>query len=1148
MDKQEILASEEVTDTRQASFTATEGQKLSVRVTSRDTHGNGTTDSIEPIYIDHGNTPVYLSWNEWAEPYRGWTENACNLVGIDYRIDDNRSTLASLQETQHFYSSWDANGLRLAWTGADWENEGDLFIYFDTKTGGSVRAYNPYTATLDNTIVLLPLRLTLEEEEEEEDESVSQMGADYLIWVEEDGNNKATLMTWNEEQEQWVAVEEEWLYAFDADIKTTDIYLPFELLGIENPEESSLAMVALATEEDALRIWSTMPQGNSVNSDSVTDFLPEGIQTFMFNKRYEWPALASGLCPAKPFAGDQVELFITVEPEGITYQTMEDNLIEVQDELFSAMTEWESVEHELCENNPEDSKCERDADEEESHLAFDAAEELWQRMDVQHPALGDQEPITITLRLVNRSPFPAEELQVKLDAWGFVVLAEGESETGEDGEEFSTQQLVLNTLDSGAEHTFTVRAITDFSRTSDGEWVIFEGYLTNENSEQLEQQIDWLYVNYELDQEGPGDLNILNQEKFLAAGENTLSGIVIDRSGVPNLMLEVQNESGRQEAKTMACHDSEANDNQWSCPVDIGQANEGETVKIRVKATDEHGHESEWSDSYDFTVDNTPPSITLDNDTESTISDGLIGPEEFIVSGVLTDNRLVSYVDVCQTIDGQEACQSANVTTTPISETTYIYKEQPETPITIDSAAACKSGNEIVRTFTVEEDFTVANVEVGLNIAHPVRYDLNAYLTSPAGTKVTLVSESDGENLDVLLQNGATRPIEEDEESEHDIEAPFYDNQRYPFGNLGRFDGERATGEWQLTICDNYPEEDDGTYNHSRLILTANRQQQNSQATWEYQLPMQEYEEGSQQTVAIVGVDSVGNRSEPFNLTFTVDNTPPVISANVPSTLSVLSSELSLSGEATDESGIRRIQLSIQDPNGQPVGEQVTTLSSLTTWVYTDTKHFKQEGVYQLWIEAEDQAGNRTEVGPFDLTVTAPEEIYLPLISTYDPSLIVATNEPDLVLGGDTLITDTLTSPLLLGGTEGGQGTMMQIFNIGSVSLTNTFRVDLYFDPTQAPKSSQKWDELSEYGGYWQVNESIAPDEFITLTLDSLAAGSNYPASFEGLTHYYIQLDTQDDVRETHEVSQNLSDNNIIEGSWIKVEDEEGGARTSSEE
>ena len=125
---------------------------------------------------------------------------------------------------------------------------------------------------------------------------------------------------------------------------------------------------------------------------------------------------------------------------------------------------------------------------------------------------------------------------------------------------------------------------------------------------------------------------------------------------------------------------------------------------------------------------------------------------------------------------------------------------------------------------------------------------------------------------------------------------------------------------------------------------------------------------------------------------------------------------------------------------------------------------------------------------------------------------------------------------------------MIQIFNIGSVPVTDTFRVDLYFDPTDVPTTTQTWDALSEYGGYWQVNESIAPDEFITLTLDSLAAGSNYPASFEGLTHYYIQLDTQDDVRETHEVSQNLSDNNIIEGSWIKVEDEEGGARTSSEE
>ena len=116
---------------------------------------------------------------------------------------------------------------------------------------------------------------------------------------------------------------------------------------------------------------------------------------------------------------------------------------------------------------------------------------------------------------------------------------------------------------------------------------------------------------------------------------------------------------------------------------------------------------------------------------------------------------------------------------------------------------------------------------------------------------------------------------------------------------------------------------------------------------------------------------------------------------------------------------------------------------------------------------------------------------------------------------------------------------MIQIFNIGTISVTQPFRVDLYFDPTEAPKSKQKWDELSQYGGYWLVDEPIAPDEFITLTLDELADGSNYPTSFEGLTHYYIQLDTQDEVKETHEVSQGLFDNNIIPGSWMRVEDED---------
>ena len=199
-------------------------------------------------------------------------------------------------------------------------------------------------------------------------------------------------------------------------------------------------------------------------------------------------------------------------------------------------------------------------------------------------------------------------------------------------------------------------------------------------------------------------------------------------------------------------------------------------------------------------------------------------------------------------------------------------------------------------------------------------------------------------------------------------------------------------------------------------------------------------------------------------------------------------------------------------------------------WHYTDITHFNQEGTYSIWLQAQDNAGNSTQIGPYQLNVTPAEQLYLPLVSSGSPSLITTPPDaPDLVLGGNTLI--TITNPIT--------PTIIELFNIGTISTTQPFRVDLYFSPTNVPTTTQTWDELSEYGGYWLVETPIAPNQAITLTLDTLAEGSNYPISFEGLTNYVIQLDTNDEVVETHEVSRGLPDNNIVEGVWYEEEEEE---------
>ena len=114
----------------------------------------------------------------------GWT-SGCTLLGADRRIADlgssGRSLPLSLQRrlAQHGYVTWDHRALRLAWTGANWSDDGDLFIYLDTGPGGTNSTFTPYPVAASGTTVILP----------------DDLQADALIWVQD--ASTASLLRWN---------------------------------------------------------------------------------------------------------------------------------------------------------------------------------------------------------------------------------------------------------------------------------------------------------------------------------------------------------------------------------------------------------------------------------------------------------------------------------------------------------------------------------------------------------------------------------------------------------------------------------------------------------------------------------------------------------------------------------------------------------------------------------------------------------------------------------------------------------------------------------------------------------------------------------------------------------------------------------------
>ncbi|MEZ5447945.1 MAG: proprotein convertase P-domain-containing protein [Thiolinea sp.] len=127
------------------------------------------------------------------------------------------------------------------------------------------------------------------------------------------------------------------------------------------------------------------------------------------------------------------------------------------------------------------------------------------------------------------------------------------------------------------------------------------------------------------------------------------------------------------------------------------------------------------------------------------------------------------------------------------------------TAVTAIPDNACPSYTAV--NIAVPDNFTIDDLNVGLNITHTYRSDLNVKLKSPAGTSVSLFAGVSGsaDNLDALLDDGAATDISSlGPTSHHNVGSPYYDNLVNPAGNvyLAAFNGENAQGNWTLEVCD----------------------------------------------------------------------------------------------------------------------------------------------------------------------------------------------------------------------------------------------------------------------------------------------------------------------------------------------------------
>lgn len=135
----------------------------------------------------------------------------------------------------------------------------------------------------------------------------------------------------------------------------------------------------------------------------------------------------------------------------------------------------------------------------------------------------------------------------------------------------------------------------------------------------------------------------------------------------------------------------------------------------------------------------------------------------------------------------------------------------------------------LVRNFVVTNNFTIADVNIGILVQHSWRGDLQFTLQSPSGTRVQLTNGDtqsvSGDNFNVLLDDGSSQLVNTDSATgNHANPTPFsppYQNTFRPRNALSAFNGQSSAGTWRLETCDLFPTADDGQFRRADLYLTS---------------------------------------------------------------------------------------------------------------------------------------------------------------------------------------------------------------------------------------------------------------------------------------------------------------------------------------
>ncbi len=557
-----------------------EPQSVYAHVVAVDIHGNYRVETVGPIIVDAPTTPDYVA----DVTYYGWLDSGCSLLGADYGILNHIGEDSAQRLAQRLYGSWDSTFLRLTWTGANWDRDGDLFVYLDSTDGGATTLYDPYASGPD---IALPGGLL----------------ADYVIHVR--GSDTADFVAWS--GGGWVEVEWPASAAFQHNTSLlpthTDILVPLAAVG----SPTSIGVVGVATADDALRIWATVPDKNPLNSPWVIN--PVALNAlgdpFALQQSLILASLVDGVCPSADIGVDAaLSVDLMSEPAGVQIGYLEHDLPALVD-LAAPL----------------------DVD-------LDGLPDRALPVDLASAVVGNGQTVTYTLYYQNDGEGVAPAVSIALTAHGALSIEGGSSLT-----------LSLGDIPPGATGVTTVTGVIYAPSTEQS------AELNAVVSDARHGIYDRLYVLHRVDTKPPEGLDIGSPNPYAMAAPITIEGTVRDASSVPMIDIQVR-DAGNQIVADLDCPDATPDDGAWTCPWDLSTAPDGMAYSLSARATDHWGNRSEWMLDHPVIVDGQMPTVRLSMESLAALSDELLTSDDIVLDGQVDDDRQAAGVELCASSAG----------------------------------------------------------------------------------------------------------------------------------------------------------------------------------------------------------------------------------------------------------------------------------------------------------------------------------------------------------------------------------------------------------------------------------------------------------------------------------------------------------------